>query len=149
MDHSQDSRIIDLAVRMLFIGLFIYSALLIVTPLAGVVLWGIILCVAVYPLYERLAKMLGGRSALSATFLTLVGLVLTVGPLAASISALIEWGGNLASDLEAGKLGLPPTPQFLKDLPVFDVSSSESLTVLTTHFASSNSVSALTGPATT
>ena len=119
MDHSQDSRIIDLAVRMLFIGLFIYSALLIVTPLAGVVLWGIILCVAVYPLYERLAKMLGGRSALSAALLTLVGLVLTVGPLAASISALLEWGGDLTSDLEAGKLGLPPTPQLLKDLPVF------------------------------
>ena len=55
MNTSQEAKIVDLAIRLLFLGLFIYSALVMVAPLAGVVIWAVILCIALYPAFDWLS----------------------------------------------------------------------------------------------
>ena len=59
--ETQDSRIVDLAIRLMFLGLFIYSAIVMVTPLARIFIWAVILCVAVYPVFDWIQAKLGGR----------------------------------------------------------------------------------------
>ena len=82
MEKTQDAKIVDLAIRLLFLGLFLYSALVMVAPLASVVIWAAILCVALYPAFDWLQSKLGGRKGLASTILVLVGLFLTLGPVA-------------------------------------------------------------------
>lgn len=59
MEKTQDAKIVDLAIRLLFLGLFLYSALVMVAPLASVVIWATILCVALYPAFDWLQSKLG------------------------------------------------------------------------------------------
>ena len=79
---SADRRVAD-AVRLGLIGLFAYWSLTLVAPFAVVMIWAIIFAVALYPLYASLRARLGGRGGLAATLITLVGLVIIIGPLAA------------------------------------------------------------------
>ena len=117
MQSTDDSRIVDLAIRMLFLGLAIFGALMIVLPLATLVVWAAIMATALYPAHRRLSGFLGGRETVSAVFLTLIGLVLTLGPLAASVTALVEVGGNLAKLVDNDSLTLPALPAFVAELP--------------------------------
>ncbi len=116
--NSPDSKIVDLAIRLMFLGLFIYSAIVMVAPLASIVIWAVILCVALYPLYEWMQRKLGGRKSLAATILVLVGLAATLGPLASAISGVAEMGSDFAEQAEAGTLKIPPAPEGLSEIPV-------------------------------
>ena len=118
MEKTQDAKIVDLAIRLLFLGLFLYSALVMVAPLASVVIWAAILCVALYPAFDWLQSKLGGRKGLASTILVLVGLFLTLGPVATAVSGAAELGSEFSEQAASGQLKIPPAPEGLKDLPV-------------------------------
>ncbi|MEP2531527.1 AI-2E family transporter [Shimia sp.] len=115
MTGIEDKRIIDLGIRLLFLAVFLYAALMIVAPLAGIVLWATILAVAIYPLFESLANLLGGRRGWAATITVLVGLFLTIGPLAASIAGLVEYSADLIHEISSGTLTMPPLPERINE----------------------------------
>lgn len=116
--ESQDSRIVDLAIRLMFLGLFIYSAIAMVTPLASIFIWAVILCVAIYPVFDRLQSMLGGRKGIASTILVLIGLVVTLGPIASAISGVADLGAEFSDKAAAGTLKFPPPPEGLGEYPV-------------------------------
>jgi len=69
----------DLTESLIRVGLIAFLVVLCVrifAPFASLVVWGLILAIALYPLHTRLAKHLGGRQGLAATVLVLAGLVL-------------------------------------------------------------------------
>ncbi len=118
MTPTTDSRVIDLTIRIGFLALFIYGSLMLVAPLVGLVLWAVILCVAVYPLHEVLTRWLGGRTKASATVITLLGLALTIGPIALMTGGIIDAIGALRGMLEAGTLHLPAPNEAVLGWPV-------------------------------
>ncbi|MGX9352129.1 AI-2E family transporter [Shimia sp. W99] len=111
MNQSDDRRIVDLGIRLVFLCLFIYAAFVIVAPLAGIVIWATILAVAVYPVYDWLARLLGGRGGWAATIIVLLGLALTIGPLWASVAGLAQFTNDWAHRAASGDLRLPPLPE--------------------------------------
>jgi predicted PurR-regulated permease PerM len=117
MGKTDDAKIVDLVIRLVFLGLFIYSAILMVAPLVSVVIWAVILCVALYPLYEWLAGKLGGRKSLASTLIVLSGLALTLGPVGTAVSGAIDVFGDLSERAAAGTLKIPPAPEGLGDIP--------------------------------
>ncbi len=118
MEKTQDAKIVDLAIRLLFLGLFLYSALAMVAPLASVVIWAAILCVALYPAFDWLQAKLGGRKSLASTILVLLGLLLTLGPVATAVSGAAELGSEFAEKAASGELKVPPAPEGLKEFPL-------------------------------
>ncbi|MCV6598687.1 MAG: AI-2E family transporter [Mangrovicoccus sp.] len=118
MQDNLDARVIDLAIRMGFVALFIFAALSMIAPLAGLLIWALILTVAVYPMYQALARWLGGRDGLAAGIITAVGLAITLGPVAMLISSLIEGITAGAELLREGKAHVPPPPDRILDWPV-------------------------------
>lgn len=118
MNKSDEAKIVDLVVRLLFLGLFTYSAIIMVAPLAGLVIWAVILCVALYPLFDWLQRMLGGHKKLSATLIVLVGLVLTLGPIASAVSSAFDVGADLSGKVTSGDFKVPPVPDLLSGLPL-------------------------------
>ncbi len=117
-EGSLDSRIVDLAIRLIFLGLFIYSAIVMVTPLASIFIWAVILCVAIFPLFDWLQRKLGGRKGVASTILVLVGLVVTLGPIASAISGIADLGSDFSEKAAAGTLKMPPPPEGLSEFPL-------------------------------
>ena len=83
-DKTLDSLLIgsltvDAAIRIGLLGLFLYWSLKVIGPFLTVALWSAILTVALYPLFVWLAVRLGSRR-LAATVITLLCLVIVIGP---------------------------------------------------------------------
>ncbi|MBO9476320.1 AI-2E family transporter [Shimia sp. R11_0] len=135
MDGMDERRLIDLGVRLLFLGLFAFAAFTIILPLSGIVIWAIILAVAIYPLFDWLQSKLGERRGLAATLITLLGLGLTIGPLWASISGLAEHIATLSGKVQNGTLEIPAPPEGLKDIPVVGPKATEAWHLFNSNMA--------------
>ncbi|WP_270732169.1 AI-2E family transporter [Shimia sp. Alg240-R146] len=125
MSTNQEAKFVDMAIRMVFLGLFIYSAIVMVTPLASVLIWAVILAVALYPTFDGLQKRLGGRKSLVSAIFVLIGLAITLGPLASAVSSSASLGSELATGLSEGTLKVPPAPEGLSEIPLLGQKASE------------------------
>jgi predicted PurR-regulated permease PerM len=127
-DRNPDQIAVDLAVRLLLLGVLIYLATLLLRPFVAVLIWSAILAVGFYPLYERLHRRLGGRAWLASGVLTTAFLLVTLGPTTVLISSLVVSLERLGERLHRGGLVLPPPPAALRDLPLLgDVTSAWTL----------------------
>ena len=117
-DEAYYTRAIYTALRIGFVVILLYWSFLIIKPFIMLVLWGIIISVALYPLFKKLAGKLGGREKLSATIITLVLLTILIVPSVFLINSTVESLGNVAHEMEAGTFQIPPPEQKVADWPV-------------------------------
>ena len=118
VQRSVEEIAIDIAIRLGFLGLFVYWSLLLIGPFVIVVLWAVILAVAVYPVHFWIKERLGGRSGLASFLITLVGMAIILGPATVLATSIIGSVETLAADLKTGTLELPPPPDSIKDWPL-------------------------------
>jgi predicted PurR-regulated permease PerM len=109
---------IDIAIRLGGLLVFVYVSLTLVGPFAGILVWSCILTVATYPVFAWLRARLGFGKLLSASFVTIVMLVLVFGPIAALASSLVLSLERFAEHASEGGLVLPALPPFVNTLPV-------------------------------
>jgi len=88
--RSADAIAIDIAIRLGFLGLFLYWSISVVAPFLTIVLWAVILAAAVYPMHQWLAAHLGGRETLASVLITFAGLAIIFGPAAALAASLFH-----------------------------------------------------------
>jgi predicted PurR-regulated permease PerM len=110
--------VIEAVVRVGLVLVLVAWCFWLARPFLVAVLWGVILAVTVHPAYRRLRNGLGGRSGLAAGLLTLVTLLLLIGPLGALTVALIGNISELAARLTTGSIIVPPPPAGLARLPL-------------------------------
>ncbi|WP_165354611.1 AI-2E family transporter [Tropicimonas sp. IMCC6043] len=118
MQPIDEGKVIDLTIRIGFLGLFIYGTLMMIAPLFGLMLWAVILAVAIYPLHAAVTRWLGGRRKLSAVLLTLLGIAITLGPVALLGAGIVEAGHGVTTILKAGNLHVPAPPEQIKTWPL-------------------------------
>jgi predicted PurR-regulated permease PerM len=106
------------AIKIGLAALLVYWCMDILRPFMVLLLWSAILAIGLYPLCVRLAAWFGGRRGLAATLLTVIGVILLLGP-AGTI------GLTFAQDLQAllatikdGSLPVPVPPMSVKDWPI-------------------------------
>src|SRR5262249_9203052 len=68
-------------IAILILGLLLYAVLGILRPLLASIVWGITLCVATWPVFLRLRRMLGGRAVAASLAMALLLLLVFVTPL--------------------------------------------------------------------
>ena len=107
---------IGLAIRLGFIGLLAYWSFRIIAPLVTIGLWSAILAVALYPLFDWLARRLPARSA--ATLVTLLCLVFVVGPVTWLGFGMINGTSFLITEINTGQLAIPLPPESVKAWPI-------------------------------
>jgi predicted PurR-regulated permease PerM len=117
-DESYYTRAINTALRVGFVVLLLYWSFLIVKPFLMLVLWGIIISVALYPLFKKLAAKLGGREKLSATIITLVMLAILIIPSIFLIDSTVETMSSLANQMENETFQIKPPEEKIADWPV-------------------------------
>src|SRR5260370_1972192 len=109
---------IALIVRLTLLAGIVYASVLLISPIAGMLLWSAILAVAAYPLFVLLRRRLHLYNALAAAVLSLLMLVLLFVPVAVLGASIVDPLAQYARHLLAGWAPPPPPPEALPDLPL-------------------------------
>jgi len=117
-EDAQVQRSIRTALRLGFIALLFVMSYFILKPFLGIVIWGIIIAVALFPIHKKLAKMLGNREKLSVTLIVLIGIALIVVPSIMFTASTEESLQDLSKNLEAGSLQIPKPEESVADWPL-------------------------------
>lgn len=116
--RSFDKVAMDIAIRLAFVGLLVGWSLSLIGPFIIVGLWGAILAVALHPSFVWLRKLFGGRGTPAAALVTLVMLIVVLGPSSGLSAGLIENLRTLAQSVQSGKIEIPPPPEAVNSWPV-------------------------------
>jgi predicted PurR-regulated permease PerM len=100
----------DVAIRLVLVALVAYWSFLLLRPFIAILIWAAILSVALYPIYLWLTRVLGGRSTLSSCLLTLLALVVILGPISTLGAALVQNLSSIAVGVSEGTITVPPPP---------------------------------------
>jgi len=106
------------ALRLGLIFLVVYWCYKIVAPFVPLVLWGAIIAVAIYPVHLKLAARLGNRMKLSATLITLLGLVILTAPVVVLTESLVTSSMDLAANISEGSVHVPPPSERVREWPL-------------------------------
>lgn len=90
----------------------------IVAPFISIILWGMIIAVALYPLHESLAAKIGGREKLSATLFVLLGLAILLVPTFVLTESSVVTLKNLGSQLNSGSVSISPPNESVAEWPL-------------------------------
>lgn len=112
-------RNIDFFIRLLALSLVTVWCFVILRPFIGVILWGIILTIAIFPVFLWLKARLGGRAKLAATILTLLGIAIIVGPVSVMATVFVSNAQDFADSIAAGTFHIPPPPEGIATWPLF------------------------------
>ena len=109
---------IEAAVRLGLLLLLATWCFHIVTPFIIPVVWGVVIAVAIYPLFIKLKSSLGDRNKSAATVYTLIALTLLITPTVMISDSLIETSAKFTEKYGAGELHIPPPNDSVKDWPL-------------------------------
>jgi len=98
--------------------LLVSYCLAIVGPFVSLVVWGLVLAVAIFPLHLKLASALGGNEKLAATLIILIGLVVVVLPGWLMTKSVISSIMAFAAEARSGTLHIPPPAENVADWPL-------------------------------
>ena len=110
--------IVELAIRIGALGLLLYFAVTLVQPFITIAIWSVVIAVALYPAYERLARWIGGRRRLAAALMTIASLVVIIGPAIWLALGLIDSLRTVSERLDLSTLSLPGPSPTVKGWPL-------------------------------
>jgi predicted PurR-regulated permease PerM len=121
-DHEMEKRMSALLLDVLIrAGLLLALAALcykVFSPFLPLMLWALILGVTLYPLHQKLARMIGGKQGLAATLLVLVGVVLIAGPTTVLVSSVGDSLHDLINNVKNNTLQIPEPSSNVAGWPV-------------------------------
>ena len=125
-DGFTSRRLIESIVELGVVILFVVWCFRIAQPFLVPVLWGLVIAVALYPLYRRLESALGDKSGLASTVFTLVILAAIIVPTSIVVESLVETSVEISRRLEGGdQLEIPPPPADVQEWPLIGVPLNE------------------------
>jgi predicted PurR-regulated permease PerM len=108
---------VEAVVRLGLLALLAYWALQVVGPFLTIGLWSAILAVALYPVFDWLARLLG-RPRTAATLLTLLCVLIVLGPVTWLGLSLINGAEFLVGGIRAKTLAIPLPADSVKSWPL-------------------------------
>ncbi|WP_024519566.1 AI-2E family transporter [Bradyrhizobium sp. Tv2a-2] len=109
---------VRLAIRLALLAGVIYWSYILILPFIPILVWSAILAVALYPVFDLLARLLGGRPVVSAILITILGLVIVIGPASWLAFGLIEGVRLISDQLGTGKVYVPTPNAAVKQWPL-------------------------------
>ncbi|MCZ6831601.1 MAG: AI-2E family transporter [Gammaproteobacteria bacterium] len=112
------ARSFEVFIRLgLMLGLVVWC-FQIVRPFISPIVWGMIIAIALNPIYTWLLPKFKGHRGLTATVLTLVVLGTLLTPALQLSGAMVENAQQLAANVKDGSLDIPPPPEAVKGWPL-------------------------------
>ena len=109
---------VDIFIRLGLLVLLVAWCFQLVQPFSGVILWGIILALALAPLYNSIIRKVGNRPKLTAVLIISIGLLILIIPSWLFLDSTIEGVKEFNSRLEGGTLTIPPPTDQVAEWPL-------------------------------
>ncbi len=106
------------AIRLGVLALLLYWSLVFVRPFVSIAIWSVVLTVALYPVFEWTSFRLGGRRRLAAALITILSLLIVIGPAAWLVLGLVDSLRMISERLDFSSLTIPPPSKSVKDWPL-------------------------------
>lgn len=112
------TNVMEMVIRVgLVVGLMLWCYD-IVKPFIGMIFWGVIIAVALNPVYERFHALLGGRRGLAVTLFTVAMLVLLIIPVVLLADTVVQGAVQLGTALRDGAIRIPEPPASVAGWPI-------------------------------
>lgn len=109
---------IEAAVRLGLLLLLAAWCFKIIMPFIVPVVWGVIIAVAIFPLFLKLKSALGDKNKLAAIVYTLLALALLITPTVMISNSVIDSSAIITERYESGTLEIPPPNDRVKEWPL-------------------------------
>jgi predicted PurR-regulated permease PerM len=109
---------IEVAIRLAALALLLYWTLILVQPFLSIAIWSAVLTVALYPIFEWTSRMLGGHRRIAAALITLLSLVIIVGPATWLALGLVNSLRLISERLDLANLTVPAPWPSIKEWPL-------------------------------
>lgn len=113
-----DDQFLVSAIRLVCLGLLAYWSFILIEPFLTIIVWSVIIAVAIYPAFEWLSRKLWGWRSLAALTITIVGLVILLGPATWLGLNLADSVRVLSVRLGSGSTIIPPPHEAVKAWPL-------------------------------
>src|SRR6187399_531838 len=110
--------VVHYALQLLALALLLIWCFRIVEPFISPFVWGGVLAITLYPLHNSLTKRLKGRSIWSAVMITILMLLLIIGPAVWLLFATVDEVKELGNAYRSDALHIPPPAEKVKTWPI-------------------------------
>jgi predicted PurR-regulated permease PerM len=97
----------ELAIRLGLLGLLLYLSIVLIRPFVSIIIWSAVLTIALYPVFTWITDRLGGRKRLAAAIVTVLGLLVVIGPATWLVLSVIDTVRVLVDRLDTPGLTFP------------------------------------------
>lgn len=115
---SPVTQAIEIAIRLGLIFLILAWCLQILSPFVGVIAWGAIIAISIYPMFIKLATKLGGKKKLAVALIVVISVATLLTPLISLTGSLVEGATSLGQEVSSGQLRIPPPNESVKTWPL-------------------------------
>jgi len=105
---------LDVAVRLAVIAVILLGAFRIFSPFLSAVVWGGILAIALFPIFVKLRRALGGRNRLASAVFIVVCLAVVLTPTIFLTDSLLDGTVRIVKKAKEGTLQIPPPTEKVK-----------------------------------
>lgn len=117
-NNLQSRKVIELTIQIGAILVMVLWCFRIIEPFVLIVMWGLILAIALEPVFVKLAASMGERKKLAATLLVLIMISVVVVPTVLLTDSLLGGAQAIVNASETGELEVPPPPASVAEWPL-------------------------------
>lgn len=117
-DHRFIRRSVEAAIQIGLLFILASYTIRIISPFITPVLWGMIISVALYPVYRLLASALGNREKTAAVIITITLLSVLLVPAAFFLESAVSSARSGVQHIENGEIEIPAPPQNIREWPL-------------------------------
>jgi predicted PurR-regulated permease PerM len=117
-DENLQRNLMTTFIQIAAVVILISYCLDIVGPFVSLIVWGLVLAIAIHPLFLKLAAALGGKEKLAATLIVLIALAIIVVPGWITTQSIITSITAFAQEVKTGNLQVPPPNESVADWPL-------------------------------
>jgi predicted PurR-regulated permease PerM len=109
---------LDVAIRLTLIAVVILSSFRIFGPFLPTLVWGGVIAIALYPVFEKLRSWVGGRAKLASGIFIVVAVGAILVPTVLLGGSLLDGTVRIVKDAEEGTLDVPAPTEQVREWPV-------------------------------
>ena len=125
MSNAQDvkdgelfsTKLMDVLIRASILAVLVFLCYQVFSPFLTLMTWSIILAVTLFPLHQRIARMLKGKQWLASTILAVVASLLIIVPSALLLNSLADSVRDFIGSVQDNTLNVPPPWESVTKLP--------------------------------
>jgi predicted PurR-regulated permease PerM len=106
------------AIRLGALAILFYWASQLVSPFVSIAIWSVVIAVVLAPTFEWTARRLGGQRRLAAALVTMLGLVVVIGPVTWLALGLVESIHLIAERFDLINIPVPPASESVRKWPL-------------------------------